>query len=78
LKFANNKSGFKDEAKSIIGSVQDEKTANTINGAKAYAKNVKKEITGNPGDASSELTLYGLKSLIEEKTSKKDYGNKSK
>ena len=67
-----------DKVKDIIGSVRDEKTANTINGAKAYAKDLKKAIIGSPKDASSDLTLYGLKTLIEEKTSKKAEKNGSK
>lgn len=69
-----------DEVKDLIGSVQDAKTANTINGAKAYAKDVQKEIIGSPKDDASELTLHGLKNLIEEKIikSNKNYVNKNK
>ena len=54
-------------AKELIGSVQDKKSANTINGAKAYAKNVKETITGTKKDTASDLTLYGLKAYIDDK-----------
>lgn len=56
-----------DIAKELIGSVQDKKSANTINGAKAYAKNVKETITGTKKDTASDLTLYGLKAYIDDK-----------
>lgn len=63
----------------LIGSVRDKKSANTINGAKAYAKDIKNAIIGKPEDDSSELTLNGLKALIEERTkNKKNYASKSK
>lgn len=62
---------------SLVGSVQDDSTANTINGAKAYAKDLRNELLGNPGDEPSDLTLYGLRSYIEDKTAKK-YGSKGK
>lgn len=63
----------------LIGSVRDKKSANTINGAKAYAKDIRNEIVGSASDDSSELTLNGLKALIEEKTkNKKTYASKDK
>ena len=63
----------------LVGSVRDKKSANTINGAKAYAKDIKNAIIGKPEDDSSELTLNGLKALIEERTkNKKNYASKSK
>lgn len=63
----------------LIGSVRDKKSANTINGAKAYAKDIKNAIIGKPEDDPSELTLNGLKALIEERTkNKKNYASKSK
>lgn len=52
----------------LVGSVQDGKTANTINGAKAYAEDVKDTVTGTDADTSADLTLYGLKAYIDEKT----------
>ena len=61
----------------IIGSVQDEKTENTINGAKAYARDLSKTIKGSPNDSSSELTLYGLRSMVKEAMSKRE-GHASK
>ena len=77
LKIANKENN--DVEKKLIGSVLDERTANTINGAKAYAKDMKNDITGNIGDTSADLTLYGLRTLIEERTAKtKSYGNKNK
>ncbi len=63
----------------LIGSVRDKKSANTINGAKAYAKDIKNAIIGKPEDDPSELTLNGLNALIEERTkNKKNYASKSK
>jgi hypothetical protein len=50
----------------MIGSVKDKKSANTINGAKAYANDVKKAVVGTPSDTSSDLTLNGLKAYINE------------
>lgn len=78
LKIANAKS--ENNEKNLIGSVQDEKNANTINGAKAYAKDLKNALVGNPGDTAVDLTLYGLRTLIEERTAKttRNYGNKNK
>ena len=67
-----------DNLEAIIGSVQDEQFANTINGAKAYAKDLKNAITGTPGDAATDLTLYGLRTLIEERTKRKKDNGKGK
>lgn len=55
-----------DIVQDLIGSVQDEKTANTINGAKAYAEDVKDAVTGTASDTSADLTLNGLKAYINE------------
>lgn len=57
-----------DEVKTeLIGSVKDKKTANTINGAKAYAEDAFKKVVGTKSDDASDLTLYGLKAYIETK-----------
>ena len=58
-----------DAVQDLVGSVQDEKTANTINGAKAYADDVKDTVTGTASDTSADLTLYGLKAYIDSKVS---------
>ena len=50
----------------LIGSVQDEASANTINGAKAYATSVGAELVGDATDVSSNMTLYGLKKYVDE------------
>ena len=50
----------------LIGSAQDEASANTINGAKAYATSVGAELVGDATDASSNMTLYGIKNYIDE------------
>ena len=52
---------------SLIGSVQDGKEANTINGAKAYAKDATDAVVGTSDDTSEDLTLNGLKAYIDEK-----------
>ena len=49
----------------LIGSVQDAKTANTINGAKAYAKDAADAVIGTSSDTSTDLTLNGLKAYID-------------
>lgn len=51
----------------LVGSVQDKKSANTINGAKAYAKDIKNSLIGTSSDTSADLTLKGLKAYIDEK-----------
>ena len=56
-----------DAVQDLVGSVQDEKTANTINGAKAYADDVKDTVTGTADDTKDDLTLYGLKAYIDDK-----------
>lgn len=58
-----------DAVQDLVGSVQDEKTANTINGAKAYADDVKDTVTGTASDTSADLTLHGLKAYIDSKVS---------
>ena len=50
----------------LIGSEQDEASANTINGAKAYATSVGAELVGDATDASSNMTLYGIKAYVDE------------
>ena len=52
--------------------MKDSKSANTINGAKAYAKEVKRDIVGKASDAPSDLTLHGLKNYIDSKLPKQD------
>lgn len=49
----------------LIGSVQDEGTENTINGAKAYANSKASDIIGTSSDTGEDLTLYGLKAYID-------------
>ena len=51
----------------LIGSALDTKTANTINGAKTYAKDQADTLLGTAEDASTEMTLYGLKAYIDSK-----------
>ena len=53
------------DAATLIGSVQDDADANTINGAKAYADNAVDGIKGSADDTAEDLTLYGLKKAIE-------------
>lgn len=54
-----------------VGSVQDDKNANTVNGAKAFATDNFSALLGTDGDswAEGDLTLYGLKKYIDNKTS---------
>lgn len=54
-----------DVVQDLIGSVQDESSANTINGAKAYAAACCTELVGDATDATSNMTLYGLKNYID-------------
>ena len=60
---ALNTEGLKAE---IVGSVKDKKSANTINGAKKYAEDVKDTVVGRAGDTATDLTLYGLKAYVDE------------
>lgn len=62
----NTPSEGDDTVQDLIGSVQDEKTANTINGAKAYAKDAADAVVGTSSDTSADLTLNGLKAYIDE------------
>lgn len=64
----NTQSETDDTVQNLIGSVQDAKTANTINGAKAYAKDAADAVLGTASDTSDEMTLYGLKAYIDSKT----------
>ena len=57
-----------DIVQDLVGSTKDKKTANTINGAKAYADDVKSTVTGKASDTASDLTLYGLKAYIDAAT----------
>lgn len=43
-KAVSNEKAIEDAKTALIGSVQDERTANTINGAKAYAKSIEKTL----------------------------------
>lgn len=54
-----------DTIQNLVGSVQDKKSANTINGAKAYAKDAMSSLLGKDTDASTDFTLYGLKAYID-------------
>ena len=56
-----------DVKQDLIGSVQDKKSANTINGAKTYAKDAVNAVVGTSKDTSSDMTLNGLKAYINEK-----------
>jgi hypothetical protein len=51
----------------LVGKSTDAKTANTINGAKTYAKNQADTLLGTAEDAATEMTLYGLKAYIDSK-----------
>lgn len=53
----------------VIGSVQDKAAANTINGAKAYAKEAVDAVVGAKGDTAKDMTLYGLKKYIDKQIS---------
>lgn len=64
----NTQSEGDDTVQNLIGSVQDAKTANTINGAKAYAKDAADAVLGTASDTSADMTLYGLKAYIDSKT----------
>lgn len=55
-----------DTVQNLVGSVQDTKTANTINGAKAYAKDAADAVVGTSSDTSSDMTLNGLKAYVDE------------
>jgi hypothetical protein len=55
-----------DKVQDLIGSVQDDRSANTINGAKATANYFAGQVLGTDGDTSSDMTLYGLKAYIDE------------
>ena len=60
-------SGAAATAKSdVIGATGDTGAADTIYGAKAYATSVGAELVGDATDASSNMTLYGIKKYIDE------------
>ena len=61
----NTASEGDDVVQDLIGSVQDSSSANTINGAKAYAQAVGSELVGDPSDAETNMTLHGLKNYID-------------
>ena len=54
-----------DTVQDLIGSVQDESTANTINGAKNYADEAVGTVVGTADDTAEDMTLYGLKAYID-------------
>lgn len=51
----------------LIGNSTDAKTADTINGAKTYAKDQADTLLGTAEDVATEMTLYGLKAYIDSK-----------
>lgn len=65
----NTPSEGDDIVQDLIGTAEDDKNANTINGAKAYADDITQasyaEVLGDPTDAASNMTLYGLKAYID-------------
>ena len=54
-----------DTVQNLVGSVQDESTANTINGAKTYADEAAEAVVGTADDTAADMTLYGLKAYID-------------
>ena len=62
----NTPSEGDDTVQDLIGSAEDGASANTINGAKAYATSVGAELVGDATDASTNMTLYGIKKYIDE------------
>ena len=57
-----------DTVQDLVGKNTDKKTASTIYGAKAYAKDQADTLKGTTDDDSTKLTLYGLKAYIDSKT----------
>ena len=55
-----------DTVQDLIGSTEDAKTADTINGAKAFAQDQAEALKGTSSDESTDMTLYGLKAYIDE------------
>jgi hypothetical protein len=51
----------------LIGNSTDAKTADTINGAKTYAKDQADTLLGTEEDTATKMTLYGLKAYIDSK-----------
>ena len=51
----------------LVGNSTDAKTADTINGAKTYAKDQADTLLGTAEDTATEMTLYGLKAYIDSK-----------
>ena len=51
----------------LVGKSTDAKTADTINGAKTYAKDQANSLLGTAEDTATEMTLYGLKAYIDSK-----------
>ena len=62
----NTPSEGDDTVQDLIGSIEDTKTANTINGAKAYAKDAADAVVGTASDTSADMTLNGLKAYVDE------------
>lgn len=54
-----------DTVQDLIGTAQDETTADTINGAKNYADAVGDTIVGTADDTADDVTLYGLRAYID-------------
>lgn len=49
----------------LVGKNTDKKTDNTINGAKAYAKDQADTLMGTAEDEATDMTLYGLKAYVD-------------
>lgn len=49
----------------LVGTALDAGTADTINGAKAYAAGKASDIIGDAEDTAEDMTLYGLKAYID-------------
>lgn len=56
-----------DVIQDLVGKSTDAKTADTINGAKTYAKDQADTLLGTEEDTASDMTLYGLKAYIDSK-----------
>ena len=62
----NTQSTIDDTVQNLVGSAGDASTANTINGAKAYADAAAGALLGTPEDTGEEMTLYGLKAYFSQ------------
>lgn len=61
----NTPSEGDDTIQDLIGSTDDAKTANTINGAKAYARDAANAVVGTDSDTPDDMTLKGLKAYVD-------------